>query len=448
MAAVGSVVRPELQPSRELQKTLTQPLHCMAIHWLWTNAEEPTRQRLNSLTTPHALAWLASNALTTLITQGEFVAGLKWVSGLKFRDEPYPCRHCGLQADPYGVHATTCQRSGSISRGHTTLRDTVADLLAKAGVSAATEQRLPDSLDRPADVLLSSWRGRTVAMDFTVITPTRPSSSLSSTSTTTLMDQAAHQKEQKSRRQCEEAGWAFQPFVADTYGALRADARAFVTRFIKRYSQKFAPLDEAEAGRAIWCTISTAIISRAAQQLCRTTSADRPLGLPLHQLNLHSLRSTSSTISTAATLPLDMGINHNSPSQDGQTAEYLFDFEQEGARCSSRKSEEQPSTAIEANTHEVAHTTHSPPILPAACIPISILVQSAINGEQISLSIAPNAHLTDVQDLMVSKYGVHSASYNLSLGHVPITAGTTLAEQGVSEHAVLLLQPARLPAGQ
>ena len=116
MAAVGSVVRPELQPSRELQKTLTQPLHCMAIHWLWTNAEEPTRQRLNSLTTPHALAWLASNALTTLITQGEFVAGLKWVSGLKFRDEPYPCRHCGLQTDPYGVHATTCQRSGSISR--------------------------------------------------------------------------------------------------------------------------------------------------------------------------------------------------------------------------------------------------------------------------------------------------------------------------------------------
>ena len=31
----------------------------------------------------------------------------------------------------------------------------------------------------------------------------------------------------KSRTACEAAGWSFQPFVADTYGALRADARGF-----------------------------------------------------------------------------------------------------------------------------------------------------------------------------------------------------------------------------
>ena len=67
------------------------------------------------------------------------------------------------------------------------------------------------------------------------------------------MDQAAHQKQVKSRQECEAAGWVFQPFVADTYGALRADARDFVKRFIRQYHQKFYPLDEAEAGRAIWC---------------------------------------------------------------------------------------------------------------------------------------------------------------------------------------------------
>ena len=105
-------------------------------------------------------------------------------------------------------------------------------MVARAGIAAAAEQRLPDSVDRLADLLLSTWRGRTVAVDFTIIT--RPSSSLSSTSTTTLMDQTGVHKDRKSRQACEAAGWAFQPFVADTYGAMRADARGFTSRFIKQ----------------------------------------------------------------------------------------------------------------------------------------------------------------------------------------------------------------------
>ena len=82
----------------------------------------------------------------------------------------------GREADPYGIHAVTCQRSGAISRAHSLLRGTAAELLAKAGITAAPEQHLPGSLDRPADLLASSWRGRTVALDFTVITPTRAAS--------------------------------------------------------------------------------------------------------------------------------------------------------------------------------------------------------------------------------------------------------------------------------
>ena len=167
------------------------------------NANEATRQRLNSLTTPHATAWLSSAPLLKIISQGEFVAGLKWVAGQKIRDHAYVCPDCGREADPYGLHAVTCQRSGSISRGHTTLRDTVAELLGMAGITTASEQKLPDGPERPADLLVSSWRSRTVAIDFTIITPTRASSSAtSSTSTTTLMDQAAALKEQKSQGAC------------------------------------------------------------------------------------------------------------------------------------------------------------------------------------------------------------------------------------------------------
>ena len=49
--------------------------------------------------TPHALAWFAP---LSLITQWEFVEGLKWVSGLKIWEEPYMCQRCGRQADPCG----------------------------------------------------------------------------------------------------------------------------------------------------------------------------------------------------------------------------------------------------------------------------------------------------------------------------------------------------------
>ena len=83
------------------------------------------------------------------------------------------------------------------------------------------------------------------------------------------MDQTAALIKLKSHGACAAAGWVFQPFMADTYGALRADARGFVARFIKRYHHTFQPLDEAQAGRDIWCTISTAVISRAEQHLSR-----------------------------------------------------------------------------------------------------------------------------------------------------------------------------------
>ena len=111
---------------------------------------------------------------------------------------------------------------------------------------------------------------------------------------------------------------------------MRHDARDFVSRLIRKCSCKFAPLDETEKARAIWCTVSTAIISRAAQQLCRLLSADSPLGMPLQQLNLHPARTSSSTISTA-TLPHNMGNNHQQPSQVGPADVFLFDFEQEAA---------------------------------------------------------------------------------------------------------------------
>ena len=76
VAAIGTGLRPNLEPSHDLQNSVTQPLHALAIDRLVQNADEPTRQRLNSLTTPHATAWLSPLTLLKIISQGEFVAGL------------------------------------------------------------------------------------------------------------------------------------------------------------------------------------------------------------------------------------------------------------------------------------------------------------------------------------------------------------------------------------
>ena len=80
---------------------------------------------------------------------------------------------------------------------------------------------------------------------------------------------------------------------------------------------KFYPLDEAQAGRAIWSTISTAVICRAALQLHRATLADSPLGMPLQGLDLRTARSTSSTLPTAQKRP-NMGINTQPPGKDAE----------------------------------------------------------------------------------------------------------------------------------
>ena len=251
MAAVQSILRPELFPSKDLQKTLTQVLHDQALNRLINISDEPTKQKLNSLTTPHATAWTTISPLVKTLTPVESRAALRWVSGVPFRPRQYMCPHCGAKADPYGLHAITCTRSGAISRGHNILRDTVAELFNMARVPVDIEQTLAECFERPADILVSRWGGKQLAIDFTVVTPTRPSSHLTSSSTTTLMDHAAAQKLRKSKEKCQVAGWHFMPFVADCYGALRCDARTFIWRFIHRYSDLLFPLNETEAGKAI-----------------------------------------------------------------------------------------------------------------------------------------------------------------------------------------------------
>ena len=217
------------------------------------------------------------------------------------------------------------------------------------------------------------------------------------------MDQTAAQKQQKSRTICEAAGWSFQPFVADTYGTLRADARGFVARFIKRYHHKFQPLDEAQAGRAVWCTMSTVVISRAAQQLCRLSLIDNPL-------DLRSARSTSSTLPFAPPRLHDMGIILQQPSQDAEAEEDLLQQHSSAKNSLSHKLGPQPDTVMEelshpsnANATANAATTAAKPTQEAENkLPRQtqlVFLRSTANGQSLPVYLEPGARLADLSQL-------------------------------------------------
>ena len=202
-----------LKKRPQLQAELSEPFYQRSLHTLAACADPLTQQRLNSLRTPHATAWTSWTSPLTPLSNAQRRYALRWILGLPFCDAPYPCPDCGQQADPLGIHATTCQRSGEISRGHTCLRDCVGGLFESAGVQVSYEysSRIPNSSSahssRPADIAVR-WHGKRLAIDFMVVTPVRSSARPGEV----LLDQGALGKSRKNLAPCAAEGLVCQPF--------------------------------------------------------------------------------------------------------------------------------------------------------------------------------------------------------------------------------------------
>ena len=256
---------PALQHSTTLQAELTEPLHRHILNELVRASDSYHLERLNSLSTPHATSWTAASALHGIIGAEEFRCGLKWILGLPFREGCYRCPDCGREADPQGVHAVTCLRSGAITRGHTLMRDTLGTLIADTGASVTWETPVPRLATtpvacrvRPADILfVCHWKGRHRAVDFTIITPVRASAP----PTGSLMDQAANAKRRNNEAFCAAAGWECFPFVANTFGALHAQARDMVSALISKMAA-VGPLPPAKMGRAVSSAVTGAAVAK------------------------------------------------------------------------------------------------------------------------------------------------------------------------------------------
>ena len=130
------------------------------------------------------------------------------------------------------------------------------------------------------------------------------------------MDEAALQKCRRYKKACEKAGWDFMPFAADTFGALRGDARSFVSSVIHRKTETFPPMELFEVGQAVWSAVSGAAVQRAATQLSRVSILDCHLDMPLRVLDL---RTAPGVRQAGAEVPhpleedvlVDMGLSQN-----------------------------------------------------------------------------------------------------------------------------------------
>ena len=141
--------------------------------------------------------------------------------------------------------------------------------------------------------------------------------------------------------------------MADTYGAIRTDARALVSRLIHRHHQRFFPLTEAEVGKAVWSAVSSAAISRAACQLGRLTIVDNPLGMSINTLDLSTCRMKSSVSPAAHLQPSTGTVQNSQPSSEHDANGDISDFttqqedaagQQEGEMALDQRENEAPGT--------------------------------------------------------------------------------------------------------
>ena len=197
----------------------------------------------------------------------EFRAGLKWILGERIATNPFPCPHCGTTVDVLGTHLVTCTRSGDIGRGHYLLRDVVYEAATAAGFTTSTEVPLPGRADLiPADILISGPPlARPTAVDFSIQTTTRSSAPAGQE----VRDLAAVIKKRKYVGPCQKAGWAFTPFITDTYGATSGAGRSLIRKITFKYRQLHGDEQTLLFATQIHHQISKASIARAAIALAR-----------------------------------------------------------------------------------------------------------------------------------------------------------------------------------
>ena len=182
---IGGFFNKDTAPKKP-QKTLANALYNRIAQSLEEDFHLSVCQKavLECLQKPHAQDFLTVLPIEGL---GQRMSAIEYRAILKYRlmipifpdDENCPvCRKACL--DKYGEHALHCKELPGFKYRHDFVRDALADILRKAGISARKEASVNFLTDpaegrstlRPADVLVFGWEGgKHACVDLTGVSP-------------------------------------------------------------------------------------------------------------------------------------------------------------------------------------------------------------------------------------------------------------------------------------
>jgi len=186
-------------------------------------------------------SWLAvpSKALNSTFDPREFTTLLRFWLGMPVYEQECACPWCGACQDPHGYHALVCKKTGLKVKRHNGLREVFLEYCKMGQVDAERETAglLPDSSERPADILLRgcdssrlkipNFSGNSpVCLDFAV-THTQQIKYIERAgveSGVAAQDYESKVKRSKYEVACREQGLHFVPMVVEVFGTWGKEA--------------------------------------------------------------------------------------------------------------------------------------------------------------------------------------------------------------------------------
>ena len=190
---------------------------------------------------PLATAWLnavPNKAQNNAIEDPDFRSLCRFWLGLPLLPEGTclpPCPECKEAIDPFGDHFVTCRKNG-FTRRHNSLWDAWAHVLSVSQIPHAMEVAVPGG-DRPADILLLGWdKGRDVAVDITITSPTALDAlPFCLHRARRHLNDAERDKRNKHLSQCEAMGWGHHPAAYSPWGGGQGTAaKSLLFEVLKR----------------------------------------------------------------------------------------------------------------------------------------------------------------------------------------------------------------------
>ena len=236
-ALATAAAHPEWQHLEDIDIDLRQRALSHAIdeasfqHLLSSADSNRSRALVLSSALPHAGDWLnvvPSPSLGLHLQDREYRCCLRYWLGVPLHSNPSPCPECRGVADVMGDHQVGCGGNGDRISRHNAIRDVLFSAAQSAALAPSKETPglVPNSLARPADILLPNWhQGRPAFVDVHVISPLQQ---LTLAEASSIPGHAllvgTRRKLASNLPACRAMGAECIPLVTETLGGLSEDA--------------------------------------------------------------------------------------------------------------------------------------------------------------------------------------------------------------------------------